>query len=223
MYRPWTHLSVYAIGVACGYFCRNKSEKGSSAAGPYGSGVTNCVGWASSLGVMCALVFMWQDWIWGDLPEPVISGLYDGFHRIVWALAHFWIVYMLTHKDNQNSFVASVVGNKVFVAFGRLTLCVLVLHPIIQLFFLATQQQALFSSMLLIAYVFFGNIAMIYLLSFLVSLFVELPICSLFCLRESTAIKVEDQLNYNKNRPFTISNGNHGELEMKSGKGRDRV
>lgn len=37
LYKPWTHLSVYAIGVACGLLMR--SRKKGSAGGPYGKAV----------------------------------------------------------------------------------------------------------------------------------------------------------------------------------------
>src|SRR5882762_5434708 len=73
LYKPWTHLSVYAIGVGCGIFCADQ-RKGSSE-GPYGKGVTRLIGWLFVSVLSAVLIFSQHDWVLGNLPDPLTSGL----------------------------------------------------------------------------------------------------------------------------------------------------
>lgn len=144
LYKPWTHLSVYAIGVGTGFLCANR-DKG-TAEGPYGKVVTRVIGWGFVGVVSALLIFTNHDWVLGDLPDPVTSGLYDGFHRIMWAIAHAVMIYFIvTDMDSESSISRMVLGNKYLITFGRLSLSAFVLHPIIQLLFFATQYTQLFS------------------------------------------------------------------------------
>lgn len=49
-------------------------------------------------------------------------------------------------EDGETTLVTRMLGNKVLVSFGRLSLSAYVMHPIVQLLLLATQQTHLFSS-----------------------------------------------------------------------------
>ena len=144
--KPWTHLSVYAIGVGCGLFCADQ-KKGSSSEGPYGSSVTRLIGWLFVAAVSAFLIFGQHDWVLGHLPDAVTSGLYDGFQRIVWAICHCIMMYFLTSDlEEENSIVRTILGNKGLIMFGRLSLTAYVVHPIVELLFFGTQQTHIWSS-----------------------------------------------------------------------------
>ena len=144
LFMPWTHLSVYAIGVGAGIVCSNR-DKGSSD-GPYGRIVIRLVGWAVVGAISAIMIFANHDWVMGKLPDPVTSGIYDGFHRIVWSIAHCVMIYMIV-ADHQvpGSLTNKILGNKYLLTLGRLSLSAFVIHPIIQLLFFATQYTQLFS------------------------------------------------------------------------------
>lgn len=144
MYKPWTHLSVYAIGVGCGFACANRDKE--TPDGPYGRIVTRVIGWGFVGVVSVLLIFTNHDWVMGALPDPITAGLYDGFHRIMWSIAHTVMIYFIvTDLDTEHSISKKILGNKYLVTFGRLSLSAFVLHPIVQLLFFATQYTQLFS------------------------------------------------------------------------------
>lgn len=71
MYKPWTHLSVYAIGVGAGLFCADR-KKGFSG-GPYGRGVASLIGWCSIAIAAGAIIFAPHEWVLGNLPDVCSS------------------------------------------------------------------------------------------------------------------------------------------------------
>lgn len=149
LYRPWTHLSVYAIGIGVGLVCADRDKD--KPAGPYGRIVTRVIGWGFVGAVSALLIFANHDWIVGALPDPVTSGLYDGFHRIAWSVAHSVMVYFIvTDMDTDCSLSRMILGNKYLVTLGRLSLSAYVLHPIIQLLFFGTQYTQLFSGSMVV-------------------------------------------------------------------------
>jgi peptidoglycan/LPS O-acetylase OafA/YrhL len=223
MRKPWTHLSVYAIGIAAGLLVR--ARKKGSAGGPYGKTVTRLIGWGVSGAVMAAIIFAPNSWIQGILPDELFSGLYDGFHRIAWALAHTWVMYMIVAdvEDGESSLAKTILGNKTAIAFGRLSLTAYVMHPVVQLLFMSTQQTHLFSGPVLLPYVIIGNLAMTYLFAFFVTMFCELPTSSLFCARDSTIVKKDDILKFEKPTTYAISSGRNGDIEMSKAKDASRL
>jgi peptidoglycan/LPS O-acetylase OafA/YrhL len=146
LYKPWTHLSVYAIAIGCGLFCADQ-KKASSNEGPYGKNVTRLIGWLFVAVVSVFLIFSQHEWVLGNLPDAVTAGLYDGFHRIVWAICHCIMMYFLTADlEEENSLTRTLLGNKGLIVFGRLSLTAYVIHPIVELLFFGTQQTHIFSS-----------------------------------------------------------------------------
>lgn len=214
LYKPWTHLSVYAIGVASGLLCHDHKKKGSSssssggnnnnnnnnlpsvnASSPYGSCVIQLLGWTFVTVVTSLLIFYPHQWVLGNLPEPLFSGFYDGFHRIAWAITHVVLMHFIA-KDIQAEFsiIHFVLGNKIFLAFGRLSLAAFVVHPIILLLFFATQMTHLFSGILVMLYFVIGTIALTYGLAFLIMMWVEYPTSAVFNSRDSTVVEKDPRL-----------------------------
>ena len=87
----------------------------------------------------------------GILPDPTFSGIYDGFHRIAWAACFSWIIYMIVAdvEDKEETIATKIFGNSVFIFIGRLSLTAYVVHPLVQLLLLSTQQTHLFSGPIL--------------------------------------------------------------------------
>lgn len=130
-----------------------------------------------------------------------MSAIYDATQKIFWSLANCWILFRITknlEKDNQ-SVIEKFFAHQFFKFMGRLTLVAYLLHPIIQSLLLSSQQQHLYSSTILMvcitdrsfsghhlpylfppkAYIITGNIIFTYFWSFLISLTLEIPLCSL--------------------------------------------
>lgn len=174
-FKPWTHLSVFAIGIGAGFMCKNRSKKPSS---PYG--LSSAVLWCASLIIILCLLFMHHDWVMGVLPAPLTAGLYDGGHRVLISLATAWIVHglIVNCEDNQDSKLAKILGSRFMVILGRLTLVAYTIHPIVQLIFLGSQSAQLFSGPIVALYVVMGNVILTYFHSFFFSILWEIPITS---------------------------------------------
>lgn len=179
LYKPWTHLSVYAIGVGCGLFCVDQ-KKSTGPDGPYGKNVTRVIGWIFVAIVSGVLIFGQHDWVLGHLPDSVTSGLYDGLHRIVWAVCHCVMLFFLTSDlEKETSLTRTILGNKGLITLGRLSLTAFVVHPIVELLFFGTQQTHIFSSPVTIV-----SIKLLcFLLQSLTTLsFICFPISDILCL-----------------------------------------
>lgn len=209
LYKPWTHLSVYAIGVASGILSSQQKRKSTqsngnnnnnnlpsvSSSSPYGSCVVQFMGWSFISIVTGILIFWPHDWVLGNLPDPLISGFYDGFHRIAWAITHvILMLFVVKDIESESSILQFVLGNKIFLCFGRLSLAAFVVHPIILLLFFATQWTHLFSGLIVMLYFVIGTIALTYGLAFFVVMWFEYPASSLLNSRDSTAVEKDPRL-----------------------------
>lgn len=228
LYKPWTHLSVYAIGVASGLLCsdyRKKSSNGNNnnnnnlpnvnTSSPYGSIVVQVIGWTFVSIVTSLLIFYPHEWVLGNLPEPLFSGFYDGFHRIAWAITHVILMHFISKDINSdNSITQFILGNKIFLAFGRLSLAAFVVHPIILILFFATQWTHLFSGLIVMLYFVIGTIALTYALAFFIMMWIEYPTSAVFNSRESTVVEKDPRLINQTTRPNASSDFAHYKPSM---------
>jgi len=224
LYKPWTHLSAFAIGFAAGLLCVEKKKGGKSDADsheiPYGKGVTRVIGWLFVAIVSAILIFGFHDWVLGDLPDPLIAGLFDGAHRIIWSVGHMIMLYLIVaDMDEEFSISRSILGNKVVIYLGKLSLSAFISHPIVELLFFATQQTYIFSSPVTILYFVVGTLAFTYGIALFITIFFELPVAAIFKTRESTIVKEELFPKFNPHKPSTYHvnpvKATNGDIEMK--------
>jgi len=176
-YKPWTHLSVFCIGFIAGILSRNHEIK----IRENNNSMTHASGWIASLIVMFSLIFGCYDWVTGELPQQLVSAVFDSLHRCLWALANSWIFFAVTStgttSKSQNS-LARLFSHPFLIATGKLSLLAYLFHPLLQTAFLSTQQQALYSSFILMGYVLIGNVILAHVLSFIFYLLFDFPICA---------------------------------------------
>ncbi|CAG2115778.1 unnamed protein product, partial [Medioppia subpectinata] len=163
--------------------------------------VKSSTGWPISIVILLVLIYGCHDWVIGELPDytfkPFVSALYDATQKIFWSLAICWILFTITanSEHEKQTIVEKFFCHKFFKFMGRLTLVAYLMHPIVQSMLLSSQQQHLYSSTLLMAYVIIGNIIFTYFLSFVISWILEIPLCSLL---NSRIININElQLNDN--------------------------
>uniref|UniRef100_T1K6V1 Nose resistant-to-fluoxetine protein N-terminal domain-containing protein n=1 Tax=Tetranychus urticae TaxID=32264 RepID=T1K6V1_TETUR len=213
-FKPWTHLSVFAIGIGAGHLCSSRSKKtssnsSSSSSSPYGIGVTSFLLWCASLITIFCLIFLYHTWVFGELPAPLVSGLYDGTHRILVALAFSYITYSLVSlaEDSPDSCLVRLLGGRFLITTGRLTLIAYTIHPIIQFIFLGTQSSQLFSGPIVALYVVMGNIMMTYVHSFIISVLFEIPIATGLRARSMSSKDPSNSFDFNSKieKPSTVS------------------
>ncbi|CAG2108077.1 unnamed protein product, partial [Medioppia subpectinata] len=117
--------------------------------------VKSSTGWPISIVILLVLIYGCHDWVIGELPDPFVSALYDATQKIFWSLAICWILFTITanSEHEKQTIVEKFFCHKFFKFMGRLTLVAYLMHPIVQSMLLSSQQQHLYSSTLLMAYV----------------------------------------------------------------------
>ncbi|CAG2159129.1 unnamed protein product [Oppiella nova] len=146
--KPWTHLSVFAIGFYAGALRRiSKCDEYND----YTKSVKSSTGWPISIVVILVLIYGCHDWVIGELPDPFVSALYDATQKIFWSLAVCWILFTITanSEHSKQTLIERFFCHKFFRFMGRLTLVAYLMHPMVQSMLLSSQQQHLYSSTLL--------------------------------------------------------------------------
>lgn len=182
MFKTWTHISVFAIGVIAGHRCRIRTRKFSSNSGNCGRIMLDFIAGITACCVMLVIIFSTHDWSTGELPSPTIAGIYNASSRILWSLSLTWFLYHISIPDEDRKFtcLSRLLAHPIFVAFGKLSFLAYIIHPIVHMSVLAVQEQPIFSSWLMLFHVFSGNFILTMGLSLLISIFVEMPIRNLF-------------------------------------------
>jgi len=217
-FKPWTHLSVFGIGILAGQMSFNRNRK-TNISPTYRYAFVSLVCWFASIVTLLALLFSYYDWVLGIFPSALESGLFDAGHRILLAIAMSWVMYSLTvsgEADHQ-SIMVKLLSHPLLFILGHLSLVAYIIHPLVQTVFLGSQESQLFSSPLIMIYSLLGNISSTYIWSFLISILLEIPISMTLISRSHTTIKPEkdpQELNFNdKMKSLKICSAN-GDIEL---------
>jgi len=178
--KTWTHLTSFAVGLFAGHLCRCQSIETFSGR-PYGRKCCDFVMLSTSLLTMALLLFSTHSWSLSGrshLEAPIASALYGSLAPLLWSIAWALILFHLTvpNGKNQRSSITNLLAcDANIVRLGRLSFLAYLLNPYVNNIVLAAQEQAIFSSPLMLAHTFIGNLAITFALAFLVSALVELP------------------------------------------------
>ncbi|RWS24366.1 Nose resistant to fluoxetine protein 6-like protein [Leptotrombidium deliense] len=218
-FMPWAHLSAWTIGVAMGHYCHNRNNNDElrfpKSHNVSYSKCTRILGCVVAAFVMLGLILLWPSWVLGNIPSPLSSGFYDGFSKILWAMCTAFLLYVFSVKveEEKQSLVTRFLSSKFCIIMGRLTLVAFVVHPIVQIVFLGTQQTQVFSSYLVAGYALIGNTVFTYILSFILAVLFELPSSSLLTARQPSYSVLEENKNININAS-NIPTLRNGDIEM---------
>jgi hypothetical protein len=185
LYKTWTHLSAFAVGLFAGHLCRCQSIETFSGR-PYGRSCCNSLMWLTSLALMGALVFMTHSWSlsgMSHLEAPLASATYAALAPLVWSISLSMILFQLTvpSDKNQHSCLARMLTSDAnLVRIGRLSFLAYLINPYVNTLVYGLQEQPIFSSLLMLGHFFIGNLVITFALSFIVSALVELPCRRLF-------------------------------------------
>lgn len=163
-----------------------KSQVGKSSPRVGGGGASGClmgsyrfIVQSSMLTCMLAILFATYQWSTQELPSPLVSATYDSLSRLAWCLILVILMVQLCLPNTQTgkpSRMGRIFGCRLFVPMGRLSLLAYLWTPYVHSFILAVQEQSLFPSLFMIFHVTVGNIVIIYIVSFIVSILIERPI-----------------------------------------------
>lgn len=183
LFKTWTHLTTFAVGLFTGHLCRCQTIATFSGR-PYGRKCCSSVMWLTSLILMALLIFGTHDWSLSGrshLDAPVLSALYGALAPLIWSISWSLILFQMTVPCAKSSDISSsnmlarLLNEVCLVRLGRLAFLAYLINPYVNNFVLAVQEQAIFSSILMLAHTFIGNLVITFALALLVSVLVELP------------------------------------------------
>lgn len=183
LYKSWTHLTTFAVGLFTGHLCRCQTIATFSGR-PYGRKCCATLMWLTSLLLMALLVFGTHGWSLSGqshLEAPIMSALYAALAPLLWAISWSLILFHMTvptaksSDTNSDNLLARLLNEACLVRLGRLAFLAYLINPYVNNFVLAVQEQAIFSSVLMLAHTFIGNLVVTFGLALLVSVLVELP------------------------------------------------
>lgn len=178
--KTWTHLTTFAIGLFAGHLCRCQSIETFSGR-PYGRKCCSTIMWITSLSFMGIIIYSTYSWSLDDnshLDSPILSAFYGSFAQLFWAIGWCLILFNLTvpNEKNQRSTLCHLLTcDANLVRLGRLSFLAYLINPYVNTFIFAAQEQAIFSSILMISHTFIGNLVITFVVAFVVSALIELP------------------------------------------------
>ncbi|GFV37007.1 nose resistant to fluoxetine protein 6 [Trichonephila clavipes] len=168
--KPVSNLCAYLIGLGLGHYLwkRELCKKGKN------NRITLCCGWIG---------FAVSMWICFDVlyfcKETLLKRIaFNGFSDLFFSGGIAWIIYVCATK--QGGFVNRLLSLKIFLPLSRLSFAAYLINFIVILhyFVSSTNQEETFSFLSIIDILFYVNF-WTYILSFIASLFIELPMSRL--------------------------------------------
>lgn len=188
LYRTSSHLTAYAMGLLFGHLCRCKSISAFSGR-PYGLKICQTLMLFTSFTLMVCLIYGTHAWSLGGrvhLDAPVESALYGALAPLGWSLAWGLLLFRLTVPNASStskgeSYDAGLlrlltIGGSMLVRIGRLGFLAYLINPYVNMMVFAIQETTIFSSIVMVGHMYIGNVFFTFLLAFIVSVLVEIPI-----------------------------------------------
>lgn len=185
LHKTWTHLTTFAVGLFAGHLCRCQSIETFSGR-PYGRQCCNTLMWLTSGLLMGILIFSTHAWSLSGvshIEQPLASATYAALAPLLWSISLSMILFQLTvpSDKNQHSCLTQLLTSDVnLVRIGRLSFLAYLINPYVNTLVYAVQEQAIFSSLLMLGHLFIGNLVITFALAFIISALVELPCRRLF-------------------------------------------
>ncbi|CRL04481.1 CLUMA_CG017562, isoform A [Clunio marinus] len=164
--KPWTRLGPYLVGMCVGWIlfktnCKIKFTK-----------IQLVTGWTLSVSVLLYLLYG----LYKTELTKVAAAAYSSLSHSAWAIALAWIVIACStgHGGLLNKFFSATV----LYPFSRVTYCAYLVHPIVIRIYALQSDAPLHMSVESMVIIFLGQTCASYLLSFIVSLAFEAPVCA---------------------------------------------
>ncbi|KAK0083724.1 hypothetical protein PV325_008322 [Microctonus aethiopoides] len=149
--KPWTRLGPYLIGMS----------------------TTVVIGWLLSSACLLSLLYGLYE---AEL-SPMTAAAYSSLSHSAWALGLSWIV--VACSTGYGGWVNSILSAPILYPFSRVTYCAYLVHPIIIRLTAMNLDSPFHLGKDTVVIVFFGQVVLSYLVSFVISLAFEAPVVSM--------------------------------------------
>ncbi|GFQ76390.1 nose resistant to fluoxetine protein 6 [Trichonephila clavata] len=169
--KTHTRMAPYFVGLALGQYLWNRGISKAKSSNK----MILCCGWIMTAILMwiCLWVFYFSE---GTLLR---SSFYNSTSDLLFSFGIAWIVFVCVTE--QGGFVNRLLSLKVFLPLSRLSYCAYLTNIILlTYYFLSSEETGTRWSTITTIYIFIYVIFWTYLISFLASLFLEIPVSRLF-------------------------------------------
>jgi peptidoglycan/LPS O-acetylase OafA/YrhL len=175
---PWTRVAPYAIGLIFGLIMHKTDRK------PIKNKYVAFFGWVVAIGVCFTATMVTYDenndmaTIGGKSNWPLAGRLiHETFYRPVWALVIGWIV--LACESGYGGFINSILSWEGWLPLSRLNFGAYLMHMTIISFESYNKETTSLFTIDILIYKFFGFYVMSNAISYLLAVFVEVPLARL--------------------------------------------
>lgn len=175
--KPWTRLGPYLVGMSVGWIlfktdCKIKMNK---------FAVT--LGWSCSAAGLFGLVYG----LYERELHPLTAAAYSSLSHSIWAIALAWIV--IACSTGYGGFMNKLLSATILYPFSRVTYCAYLVHPIVIRILAMRMDSPVHLGKEIVLMMYFGQLAVSYILAFVVSLAFEAPMVQLLKLVSPTKQK----------------------------------
>eukprot|EP00111_Clytia_hemisphaerica_P007343 TCONS_00021359-protein len=173
--KPYTRIQPYVIGLLLGYIFIRKITFQKMPMAKW----INAVCWVLSITIGYVLVYGPYK-TYRDPPTWFTDGeqiLYGTFFRFLWSVCVAWVIYAC--HNGVGGFVDSLLSWNGWIPLSRLSYCAYLLHPLTVVHFSASFHNPHHYQDMVFAYYTLGQLAMTFIWSFFVAIFIEIPVMNL--------------------------------------------
>ncbi|CAF0840673.1 unnamed protein product [Brachionus calyciflorus] len=170
---PWLRISPFMIGLLLGYILFKQKSKQNVKIRP----AINIFFWLLSLLLMSLAIFGDYSNYGGNGLSKVVSLLYQSTSKILWSIGLAYIIYACL--TGNGGFVNSILSWKLWVPLARVSFSLYLIHSLIMLYFMYSDERPLYVQHSQMAYRFIGNLFYSLIGAYVVNMFVELPFIAL--------------------------------------------
>ncbi|XP_059214378.1 O-acyltransferase like protein [Centropristis striata] len=165
--RPHTRYGPFLIGILTGIYLTTKKDQ------LLKQKWQAALGWFCCLSVMAALVGL--AYILRETPAypSVPHALYQGLHRPLWALAVTWII--LACEEGYGGFIQRLLSLGFWFPLSNISFACYLTHPVFILLYIGLQETPIHYSNINFMYLFFGNLVLTLVVSYVLTVLVEKP------------------------------------------------
>ncbi|XP_054157739.1 nose resistant to fluoxetine protein 6-like [Oppia nitens] len=202
--KPYPHAAPYVVGMLTGYLLYQYSHIKLSLK-------VKSIGWL--LATMVVVLEIFGTWIWNSghsEPTRLVSTLYAGLSRTLWALAMAWII--VACHNGFGGTLNSILSASMFVPLSRLSYVAYLIHPGMMYVFIASTRNVYAFSHYFVIQLFFSHLTTTYIVSYLLALVIEYPFVSLETIVYKKLFSNTSTGSYSSSTSSSISHNNKPRL-----------
>ncbi|MFT7815413.1 nose resistant to fluoxetine protein 6-like [Arapaima gigas] len=165
--KPYTRYGPYLVGILAGIIMKTRRNR-----------LLNykwqaAVGWVTSLSVMLLVAGLPYVLQFAPTQLSVAHAVYQGLHRILWAMAVAWII--VACEEGYGGLINRILSLKVWVPLSNISFACYLIHPILIILYNGEQDTQIHYTDINFLYLFLGHMVLAMILGYVLTVLIEKP------------------------------------------------